>query len=72
MCTDYTQWLLSTVQGWLVWSAVYAPWLIRCEALNERPPDVATAVLERFFSMMLTSKPMPQGALPREIVQTTC
>ena len=31
-----------------------------------------TVVLQRFFSVMLTWKAMLQGALPREVVQTTC
>ena len=64
MCTDYTE--------WSVWSVVYARWLIRCEVLSDRPPDVPKAVLQQFFSIMLTWKAMPQGALPREVAQTTC
>ena len=72
MCTDHPEWSVSTIQGWLVWSAIYARWLIKCEALSKRPPDVPTAVLQRFFSVMLTWKAVLQGALPREVVQRTC
>ena len=54
MCTDYAEWSVFTIQGWLVWSVVYARWLIRCEGLSERPPDIPTAVLRRFFLVMLT------------------
>ena len=71
MCTNYSEWSVSTIQGWLVWSAVYARWLIRCEALSEKPPDIPTTVLQRFFSIMLTWKALPQGVLPREVAQTT-
>ena len=71
MCTDYAEWPMSTRQGWLVWSAVCARWLIRREALSERPPDTPTTMLQRFFSILLTWKAMPKGALPREVVHTT-
>ena len=38
MCTDHVELSITMVQGWLVWSVVYARWLIRCEALSTPPP----------------------------------
>ena len=41
---------ITTIQGWLVWTAVYARWLMRYEAIGTLPSDIATAVLQRFYA----------------------
>ena len=71
MCTDYHLLSLTTIQAWLVWSTVYAPWSIRCEALNASPSDTAMAVLRRFFAVLLSWQSLPQGTIPLEVVTTT-
>ena len=45
MCIDYQLLSVTTVQLWLVWSAVYACWLIRRESLTVPVQDIPTAVL---------------------------
>ena len=45
---------ITTIQGWLVWKAVYARWLIRCEAMNTLLSDMATAVLQRFYAAVFS------------------
>ena len=71
MCTDFPLLSVTTVQGWLVWSALYARWLIRCEALSVVPPDTATAVLQRLYSMSLMWKSLSRGSLPSSVITTT-
>ena len=59
LCTDRSLISITTIQGWLVWTAVYARWLIRCEAIGTLPSDIATTVLQRFYAALLGWKSLP-------------
>ena len=72
LCRDHSLVSVTTIQGWLVWTAVYARWLIRCEAINILRLDMATAVLQRFYVALLSWKSLPPGTLPQEVITTTC
>ena len=45
---------ITTIQRWLVWTAVCARWLTPCEAISTLPSDIATAVLQRFYAALLS------------------
>ena len=34
ICLDHSSLSVQTLQGWLVWSAIFSMWLVRCESLN--------------------------------------
>ena len=44
LCTNHPLLLVTTVQGWMMWSAVYACCLVRCASLDAPPPDVPTTL----------------------------
>ena len=54
LCADHSLISVTTIQGWFVWTVVYACWLIRCEAISTLPSDIATAVLQRFYAALLS------------------
>ena len=72
MCTYHSLVSVTTVQSWFMWSAVYARWLVRCESLSGPPANTSTAVLERFFSVLLSLKEMSLATMAQEVVQITC
>ena len=53
-CNDHHALSLTTIQGWLVWSAVYTRWFIRCEALSAALPDPGTSVLQLPYVILLS------------------
>ena len=71
LCTDHSFISITTIQGWLVWTVVYARWLIRREAISTLQSDIATTVLQRFYVALLGWKSLPEG-LPHEVITTTC
>ena len=72
LCTDFSLQSITTIQGWLVWSAIHARWLVRCEYLSVTAHDISTTVLQRFYSVLLLWKSLDQGSLPLKVIQITC
>ena len=63
--------LIESPQGWLMWSATYASWLIRCASITQRHQDISTFVLQRWYSVLGGWLQLSHASLPPEVVNAT-
>jgi len=62
---------ISTAPGYLLWSAVRAKCLARCDSLVCSPADPQTAVLQRFSPVPVPRKSLPNGTLRKDVITNT-